>query len=521
MSTLDEAQRALSEGDAARVLELFLTVAPADRPRWAMVLLEAGHVEAVQALLPELPPDLHRSLLDLMADEDAVPPPSDDPFDVPDEQLRRRADIDRELVDLFLRFYGGRRDIYAKAWYDERRKRSGYHPVEQPLTADVARAHLQGATTIGQYLLHSDATCSYGVIDLDLSAAVVEGLRAAHGDTVSGLTHAPLHKLVMRMLEASERLHLPIQAEDSGGRGIHLWMHLEPRRPARAVRSVLAQLITAAGPIPPEIQVEIFPKQDRLGPRGLSSLVKLPLGTHPATMRTCVLLDGQLRPIVDPLAALRGIRVAPPDVVDAIAGRRLVTLPAPELQPAGVAPAPVDNPTPRSLAETLRRVEPGLPERDAVERVLLGCPIVATLVRKAFEEHTLLPEEARALLYTIGLIGKGPGLIDEVFASARVPRRELDRLRRGLPNPAGCKKLARFARPGEACGCFAPSEVSPYPTPVLHAVGSIAPAAPRWKAFAEHLRSDESVVQGPLDAIGEALARIESRLDRLERGKDS
>jgi hypothetical protein len=514
-----QARDALCEGDADRVLSLFSSAPPGeDLHAWVLTLIEAGHEQVARAQAERLSPQQKAHVLGLLDDAlaDTQPVEDDaDPFAVADETLRPRAVVDAELVALFLRFYGGRRDVYAKAWYDERRKRAGYHPVEQPLTESVARAHLQGAMTIGQYLLHPDGTCSFGVIDLDLSASIVESLRVTHGDAVSGLAHPPLRELALRLLDAGQRLGLPLFAEDSGGRGVHVWLHLDPRRQAAAVRSLLAQVIVAAGPIPPGVGTEIFPKQERLGPRGLSSLVKLPLGAHPATLRTCSLLDDRLAPIESSLEALRALRVAPTDMVDAVVGRRVVPLPAPELTPTEAVPRLDARPTPRSLAEGLRQVQAGHAEKEAVDAVLRGCPVVAGLVRKAFEEHALMADEARALLYTIGLIGPGPGVIDDVFASARVPRRELDRMRRGLPNPAGCKKLSRLAPPG-TCACFPDGKALPYPTPVLHALGSVAPSPPPWAPFAEHLGADERVVQGPLDAIGEALARIEERLARLE-----
>jgi len=247
-------------------------------------------------------------------------------------------------------------------------------------------------------------------------------------------------------------------------------------------------------------------------------LVKLPLGVHPATLRRCALLDRKLKVYSSALEGLRALRLVPMDAVDAVVGRRVVPLPAPEITPVRAVPRLDTRPTPRSLAETLRQIEVGVPEKEAVDAVLRGCPVLAGLTKKAFENHSLLADEARALLYTIGLISPGPGVIDEVLASAKIPRRELDRLRRGLPNPAGCKKLSRLAPEG-TCSCFEKNEVLPYPTPVLHATGSVAPSPPPWTRFAEHLETDESVIQGPLDAIGEVLARIEKRLDRLE-GKE-
>src|SRR5439155_13903136 len=118
------------------------------------------------------------------------------------------------------------------------------------------------------------------------------------------------------------------------------------------------------------------------------SLVKLPLGLHQATLRRCALLDDRLQPIAGAAEALVRIAAAPSDAVDAVLGRRVLPLPAPQLDPAGPVPLPPGG-SARSLAEALRAIEPGREERDACERILAGCGILAALVKKAFEEHRL------------------------------------------------------------------------------------------------------------------------------------
>ncbi len=527
MSTQDDLSRAraaLAAGDVDAVAAAFdgavVEPASADAYVWLLLLVEAGLIgraRSLTALLREPEAEKAKALLadELPWDEDDD---EDSAFTVKEAAARAAPDGDRETLETFLRLFGGRRDLYAKAWVDERRHRCGYRPVEEPLTAEVVRAHLRGAVTVGQYLLFPDGTCSFGVIDLDVSGAVMDGLRAGHGEAVSSLRHAPLRAFALRLVESGARLGLPMVAEDSGGRGVHLWLHFEPRRLASAVRAVLAQVVAGAGPVPPDVGVEIYPKQDRLGPRGLSSLVKLPLGHHPVTFRRCWLLDEQLRDIADVRQSLATVRIAPPDVVEAVVGRRVVPLPAPELGPVAKVPPLSEQRSARSLAELLRSVQAGPDERRACEQVLQGCAVLRALVERAYERHALEAEESRALVYSIGLVSAGPGLIDEVLAAARIPRRELDRVRKGLPNPVGCKRLRALAPPEVTCQCFG-REALPYATPLLHAVGPVAPAEPRWKPFAAHLGADEGVVQGPLDAIGEALSRIEQRLAALERGR--
>ncbi|MFO0649314.1 MAG: hypothetical protein U0326_23930 [Polyangiales bacterium] len=515
-----DAARRLAEGAPEEVGALYDADAPEGdtaRWRWFLLLVEAGDEPracgALAGVTDEALRARGRGLLS-GADEPLIAADADDALP---SRIGEAGDADAATVELFLRWFGGRRDLYARQWWDERRRRGGYHPVEQPLTPAVARAHLDGRTTIGQYLLHTDGTCSFGVIDLDLGASTLAELRALDGDDVPARAHPVMNAYARRLLEAAARLGCPIFAEDSGGRGVHLWAFFAPRRPARAVRSLLAQVVAAAGAQPADVSVELFPKQDRLGPRGLSSLVKLPLGLHQATMRRCALLDGRLELIADPRGALSALRAVPSEVVDAVVGRQVVALPAPELGPAPAArPALPVVSSPRSLAEALRAIPPGAEEKAACERMLTGCAALAALVDRAYTRRRLEAAEARAVVYSLGLVGSAPALAEQVLATANCGSKELLRVRAGLPSPVGCATLRRLA-PEAAAGCACPEKAVPYATPCLFAVGARAPSPPMHAPFAEALEGAPDPVQGPWSAVAESLGRIETRLEALER----
>src|SRR5205807_10334237 len=60
---------------------------------------------------------------------------------------------------------------------------------------------------------------------------------------------------------------------EASRRGGHLWVHLAEPTSARAVRAWLLPAARMLG-------VELYPKQDTLGPDGACSLIRLPLGIH-------------------------------------------------------------------------------------------------------------------------------------------------------------------------------------------------------------------------------------------------
>jgi hypothetical protein len=292
---------------------------------------------------------------------------------------------------------------------------------------------------------------------------------------------------------------------------VHAWFFFRPRRAAKAVRAVLAQVLVAAGSPPTDVKVELFPKQERVGPRGLSSLVKLPLGIHRVTGRRCGLLDDALRPL-PPAVALAQLRACPDQVVDALVGRRLLALPAPELSATEALPeAPGSRRVP--LPEALRAIAPGREERDAADKVLAACSALRGIVSTAYQKRRLEPEEARAITYTLGLLGSDPRTARDVLAVGGASMRELDRLARGLPSPAGCSRLQKLAeRPAcESC----PRGSLPYPTPVLFAIDtSLEPVARSTELPPE--AEAMLAVETPLETIGRVLRNIEARLARLE-----
>ncbi|MEI7894832.1 MAG: hypothetical protein WCI05_17175 [Myxococcales bacterium] len=418
---LKEAEAALASGDATSARQKAERAASEGndtiRLRAIRVLVEAGWFDEARLIALQMTGEAElQAALHLLGDSED-PREETDAFEVDVAVLRPPSAGDDEAVRMFQRFFGGRRDVHARAWYDEARQRSGYRPAEQPLTESLVRSHLQGSLTLGQYLLHPDGTCSFGVIDLDISANSMQSLRSTRGENVAPTEHARARQFALRLVDAGRRLGLPLFAEDSGGRGLHIWLFLEPRRPAAAVRSALSQILVAAGPMPPDVKAEIFPKQDRIGPRGLSSLVKLPLGVHPVTLRRCALLDEQLRPREPLLEALRMLQVAPMDAVDAVVGRRVVPLPAPELEPSAVVPRLSQQTTPRSLAEALRAIPAGPETQAACERMLQGCSVLQGIVQRAYDKQTLDPEEARSVIYSLGLVGPGPNLADETLVN--------------------------------------------------------------------------------------------------------
>jgi hypothetical protein len=261
--------------------------------------------------------------------------------------------------------------------------------------------------------------------------------------------------------------------------------------------------------------VEVFPKQDRLGGKGLGNLIKLPLGLHQVTLRPSHFLDPHMQPVAD-ANGLAALQSCAPAVIDSILATRIVALPGtqavgvPEPVPAPLRPP--SGPTPRALAEALAAIPSGRAAERAADRILAGCAVVRELARQAYEEGRLSADAGRALLYTVGLVGRQNERIEAAFARAGISRKELERVRRGLQGPMGCRKLrAQFAALCGNCVCPA-APAGGYATPALFALQT-----PPRPSRAPRPWPEIPVTAGDADteSIEQRLARIESLLQAL------
>lgn len=528
------ARPAADEGAYERVRELYASavargILAADVPAWQRLLREAGAFD----LLPPAPAlDSPRE-----TGSDEVRPEDEDVFEFEPGEREVRSDAsEHPIANAFLRLFGGRADLYARQWYDARADRGGYQPVREPLTPGVVLQHLEGRITLGQYVLHPDATVSFAALDLDPTPEAWEQLRLGR-EGEGGLALESLADYARRLWETADRMGLPATIEDTGGFGLHIWLAFDPRIPAARARALLREWLWRTGAQPPAVSVELFPKQDSLSGKGLGNLIKLPLGIHQATLRRSRFLDASLRPLED-AEGIAAIRPCAPAAVDTILASRVVPLrpganPAPPWDETPLAttddeplPSPVtpelgtmlkrsEDRTPRALAEALAAIPRGREADAAADRVLAGCAVLGELSRRAFEAHALSADAARALLYTVGLVGRENERIETIFKQAGLGRRELERIRRGRQAPMGCRKLHELF-PELATGCACPTAGDyAYATPALFALfPPVRPTTPRRQP-PPSTPAEQVPPASPGPTVEERLARIEDALARL------
>jgi hypothetical protein len=154
--------------------------------------------------------------------------------------------------DLFI----NREDAYATQRTD-----GSYICRKKEVTDRVLVDHLGGRITCGWYCLSKDNQIKWACVDADSEDG---------------------QKFLQRVSQRLKGLEIPSYIEESReGRG-HLWIFLEPLA-AKHVRKVLRRVV--------EEGMEVFPKQNRISPKGYGSLVRGPLGIHLRTGKRYGFLD--------------------------------------------------------------------------------------------------------------------------------------------------------------------------------------------------------------------------------------
>lgn len=232
-----------------------------------------------------------------------------------------------DKIELFLRLFRGRSDVYPRLWENGQTGKKGYSPAcanewvrgacEKPrvkcgecpnqafvpVTSDTMRDHLQGRHVIGVYPMLPDETCWFLAVDFD---------KAAWQDDVLAFT------------ETCRRAGAAYAVERSrSGNGAHVWFFFDRPVAAATARKLGSYLITETMARRHQLAMSsydrLFPNQDTLPQGGFGNLIALPLQHHPRQEGNTVFLDDSLAPLPDQwgfLAALVPIRA---DKVETIA----------------------------------------------------------------------------------------------------------------------------------------------------------------------------------------------------------
>lgn len=222
----------------------------------------------------------------------------------------------QEKVELFQSLFKGREDVFAKRWYSDTTKKSGYQPVCErewnrefcdkrkykcsecpnrkfaPLSYEHIFNHLAGKDAygrdvVGLYPMFNDNTCYFLCTDFDDKSC-------EHGYQNDVLAFASVCK----------EWSIPCYIERSrSGNGAHVWVFFDTAIAAikarRLGKSILSEAMNKEVHLSFKSYDRFFPNQDTLPDGGLGNLVALPLQGQARRIGNSVFVDGNFKPYPD------------------------------------------------------------------------------------------------------------------------------------------------------------------------------------------------------------------------------
>ncbi len=382
---------------------------------------------------------------------------------------------------LYLTLFQGREGIYARQWVSPTGE-SGYTPVREPFTLSVAKNHLIGNSTVGLYQLRIDNTLLFIAFDIDIPKSMLTQAISDKRKWDSAL--AMVHKTACAIANTCASLEIPAYIEDSGHKGRHVWIFLDEPVQAKTAKNLAKFILSKTEGIPPQIQVEVFPKQTFVKEDGLGNLIKIPLGIHRKTGRRSLFIDGEGKPFPRQLSFLKTVqKYSRETLFETLSSRHDEMLQKAEGAETDSAPFDLDDGRgniqdrkPGTKPPHLSRpVEEYDPARDHQLQVLLvRCNVIRHLVEKAKQFRELTNDEAMVLVHSLGHLDKGPDAVNAILRECPAADESLFLKSRLRGNPVSCPKIrSRIPEVTSkiTCNCQFDPRLSVYPNPLIHMQG--------------------------------------------------
>lgn len=362
------------------------------------------------------------------------PDPPESDIDVAVEPFEQRH-LRMAALTRFLDLFAGRKDCFARQWADKNTAKSGYVPVRQALGPNELEEHLSARRTYGLYLMQADGRIQTAVIDADLR-------KAFRGKKIDPDERKKIRReaayLIARVKELSAEGGAYPLIEFSGGKGYHFWYFFQEPVEASTIREVLNRLIRNLAPDLSTLNLEVFPKQDRLGGKGFGNLVKLPLGVHRLTGKRSVFIDCADRSPDAQLAYLRTVKYSD-------AGKMIGQWMSSEKAEVVVHPR-------------FKKWADSFPD---LYRLQTCCPPLSQIIAVCLDRGNISMREEKVLYQTIAFLADGRRMLHHLFENTTDynPHMVDYRLSRVRGTPLGCRKIhsllgfageyCRFARKGD------------------------------------------------------------------------
>ncbi len=396
-------------------------------------------------------------------------PEVEDPF----TRLRQH----QELLELFMKYFQGREDVFARQWVDKTQGTQGYMPVRRPINQQDIHDHLKGHKTYGIYLLRVDSTVMTAVIDMDLNKSI-RTTEISNADKFN--IKREKDYILSRLKEMSvKRTGCPPLCEFSGGKGYHFWFFFDEPIAAALARKIITPMVCALNRDCQHFNLEVFPKQDQLQGKGLGNLVKLPLGIHRVSGKPSYFIDGNGK---DPWSNISLLKKHP-----------RVSAPHLDSQIITEQKAPV------ALHPGYARWAEKYPELHILTE---NCPPLGRIITALRSSKELGMREEKVIFQTIGFLSRARHLLHSLMGniSGYNPHLVDYKLSRLRGTPLGCKKIHQLL--GVNLDFCEFEQTGGYPHPLLHCP--------------DHMPGDQIKAE-KIENLNDALDHLKTSLDMVQK----
>ncbi|MBO9129096.1 CRISPR-associated primase-polymerase type A1 [Bacillus sp. 165] len=389
----------------------------------------------------------------------------------------------------FQHLFSGYENMFLMEELIEGKRR--FQEIRRPWHTEDIESHYNGEITLAQYIIRSNKTLKYVIVDIDISKRV---LHEIDGDeTAFQKKKKEAFEDAVRIYSTYKELGFSPYLVDSGFRGYHVWVFFEEPLHIQEAYEFVHTVTAKAGTPTDGIIWEAFPKQRKLRPDHFGQAIKLPWGKHTKTKQQSWFIDETGEVIEDQFALLLNIKLAAKTQVHRVTRQENLNT----------------NRLPIGQIELPR----------SVRTVLYGCPIVKHIVDKAEQTSYLNHQERLLLLNVFGPMGKeGHDFIHKIISYTMNYNQKTTQkfINRSYNKPISCVRIREHFPSLTSqlpCNCVFKTRKGQYPSPVLHH----GPLTPLAEAKKEPVPKAESNTK-PTDSknVTDAPSSTETRENKKE-----
>lgn len=348
---------------------------------------------------------------------------------------------------MFYDLFSGREQIFLTEHLEEGKKRV-FHPIHREWNLDDIKEHWNGDMTIAQYVIRSNKTVNYAVIDVDISSHYLT--RVAFNKQEYEIAWKKAKQDSLRIQKTTANFGISCYVVDSGYKGCHVWFFfIEPIQLSVAFE-FLCKVISYSGSPSEGITWQLCPNQKKLKEGHLGQAIKLPWGKHLITGRQAWFLDEHGKVITDQPSILHQIiKISRQQVIQFIQ-----------------VPKQSNSHEKQSKRDML------LPP--AIQFIMNGCPVARHMVEKAKNTGFLTHSERLLLLNIFGPMGEeARNFLHQVMSHTMNYRENVTQkyIARSYNRPISCVRIREHFPSLTSqlnCNCKFPHINGAYHSPVLH-----------------------------------------------------